>query len=89
MLILAGNKAINFEQVFYFSVDVPIPRFQTMNGVKAYALRAHHSSLSDRDGNEDCIVIKDYCTRNEAVADLNKITAAYEMGIPCISLDTD
>lgn len=89
MLILAGNKAINFEQVFYFSVDVPIPQFQNMNGAKAYALRAHHSSLSDRDGNEDCIVIKDYCTRNEAVADLNKITATHRAGISHIDLDRD
>lgn len=89
MLIIAGNKVINFEQAFYFSVDVPIPQFQTMNGVKAYALRAHHSSLSDRDGNEDCIVIKDCCTRNEAVTDLDKIAAAHKAGISYIDLDRD
>lgn len=90
MLILTGNtKAINFEQVFYFSVDVPIPQFLSMNGAKAYALIAHHSSLSDREGNSDSLVIKSYHTQNEAAADLNKITAAYKAGISYVNLDTD
>lgn len=89
MLILTGNKAINFEQVFYFSIDVPIPQYLSMNGVKAYALIAHHSSLSDREGNSDSLVIKSYHTQNEAAADLNKITAAYKAGISYVNLDTD
>lgn len=89
MLILTGNKAINFEQVFYFSVDVPIPQFLNMNGTKAYALIAHHSSLSDREGNSDSLVIKSYHTQNGAVANLNKIKAAYKAGISYVNLDTD
>lgn len=92
MLILAGNKAINFEQVFYFSVENPRPLPQYLNAsVKSeYSLIAYHSALVDEDcSSSDYVLIKRYPTQDEAVADLNKITAAYEMGISCISLDTD
>lgn len=92
MLILAGNKAINFEQVFYFSVEKPRPLPQYLNAsVKSeYFLRAYHSAIVDEDSSSsDYILIKRYSTQDEAVADLNKITAAYEMGISCINLDTD
>lgn len=92
MLILAGNKAINFEQVFYFSVDKPRPLPQYLNAsVKSeYLLAAYHSAIVDEDGfNSDYVLIKRCPTQDEAFADLNKITAAYEMGISCINLDTD
>lgn len=92
MLILAGNKAINFEQVFCLSVDAPRPLPQYLNAsVKSeYLLVAYHSAIVDEDGfNSDYILIKRYSTQDEAVADLNRITAAYEMGISCINLDTD
>lgn len=88
MLILAENKAINFEQVFYFSVGVPVPAFRNIRGAKAYALIAHHSGLSDNDGSADSVAIKSYYTEEEAAADLNKIIAAYEKGRTCIDLDT-
>lgn len=92
MLILAGNKAINFEQVFYFSVDAPRPLPQYLNAsVKSeYLLVAYHSAIVDEDSfNSDYVLIKRYPTQDEAIADLNKITAAYETGLSCISLDTD
>lgn len=92
MLILAGNKAINFEQVFWLSVEKPrpLPQYLKASVKSEYLLSAYHSAIVDEDGfNSDYILIKRYNTRNEAFADLNKITAAYEMGIACINLDTD
>lgn len=92
MLILTGNKAINFEQVFYFSVEKPRPLPQYLNASvnSEYYLTAYHSALEDEYGfSADSIRIKHYPTRAEAVTGLNKITAAYEMGISCINLDTD
>lgn len=88
MLILAENKAINFEQVFYFSVGTPIPSLVNVKGMRAYALVAHHSRLGDNDGNTDSVAIKSYYTEEEAAADLNKIIAAYERDRACIDLDT-
>lgn len=101
MLILAGNKAINFEQVFCLLVEKPRPLPQYLNASakseylnasakSEYLLAAYHSAIVDEDGfNSDYILVKRYSTQDEAVADLNKITAAYEMGVSCISLDTD
>lgn len=92
MLILTGNKAINFEQVFYFSVEGsrPLPQYLNASVNSEYYLTAYHSALEDEDGfSSDGIRIKCYPTQDEAVTDLNKITAAYEMGISCINLDTD
>lgn len=92
MLILAGNKAINFEQVFCLSVEKPrpLPQYLNTSVKREYLLAAYHSALVDEDcSSSDYVLIKRYPTQDEAVADLNKITAAYEMGISCISLDTD
>lgn len=92
MLIIAGNKVINFERVFYFSVENPRPLPQYLNtSVKSeYSLIAYHSALVDEDcSSSDYVLIKRYSTQDKAVADLNKITAAYEMGMPRIDLDTD
>lgn len=92
MLILAGNKAINFEQVFCLLVEKPrpLPQYLNASAKSEYLLAAYHSAIVDEDGfNSDYILVKRYSTQDEAVADLNKITAAYEMGVSCINLDTD
>ncbi len=86
MLILTGNKAINFEQVFYFSVEVPMPQLLSMNGAKAYVLIAHRGSRAD---DPDSGVIKNYHTQEEAFADLKKIIAGYSSGAVCVNLDTN
>lgn len=92
MLILTGNKAINYEQVFYFSVEKsrPLPQYLNASVKGEYSLIAYRSALVDEDGfTSDHLLIKRYNTQDKAVTDLNKITAAYEIGAACINLDTD
>lgn len=86
MLILTGNKSINFNQVFYFSVEVPMPQLMSTRGAKAYVLIAHRGSRAD---DPDSVVMKNYHTKEEAYADLRKITAWYSSGAVCVNLDTD
>lgn len=85
MLILTENKAINFDQVFYFSVSVPVP-ISCSTGARVYELIAHHSGLDDSEGNSDDVVIKSYTSKAAAHDDLDRIIEAYQSGALSVDL---
>ncbi len=85
MLILTGNKTVNFEQAFYFAVETSMP-YMNMGGAKAYNLMAYHGNNGD---DPDSVVMKSYHTKEEAYADLRKIITGCHSGAVCVNLDTD
>lgn len=89
MLIVNKNTAVNMDQVFYLTVDVPIMQILHMENAKPYALTAYHSGLADRDGVKDCVILKFYHTKEEAQTELRWIITAYENGAPVYDLDCD
>lgn len=87
MLILAGNKAINFEQVFCLMVEGPI--LNCRNRSKSFCIMAYHSAIEGEYVSSDQVVIKYYSTPEDANDALKKIFSAYSAGIRAINLDTD
>lgn len=79
MLITANGKTVNTEQVFCFSIDAFADT--------TYALIFHHSMLKDNSSNPDGMVLKYYCTEQEAKTDLKRILGAYKAGLTVVDLD--
>ncbi len=79
MLITANGKTINTEQVFCFSIDAL--------AATTHALIFYHSELKGNGDKPDGIVLKYYCTEQEAKTDLKRILGAYKAGLAVVDLD--
>lgn len=89
MLIVTKGTAVNMDQVFYLTVNVPVIQLLHVEDAEAYALTAYHSGLADRDGKNDSVILKFYRTEQEAQDELRRILIAYEDGMSEYNLDSD